>query len=189
MIIASYPVAYMNLWLKSQHYSVAKVNTYPTGVNAVTAVSSWLGTTLASIYPSWAIYSISMGSVLFSCICMTVWTIPNGLKFFAWYLLGLTGCASPILYSTANTVLKHDAEERALVIVRLLSGTLMQTTLTDLFQGINDVHRIFVQHMGPIPDFPNGREIWSATLAKGLANQHRVLDFAVGRFHCCCCPT
>lgn len=35
----------------------------------------------------------------------------------AWYALGLAGCASPILYSTVNTILKDDAEERALVVV------------------------------------------------------------------------
>lgn len=123
MIIASYPGSYMNLWLKAEHYSVSRVNTYPTGINAVTALASWLGTTLASIYPSWAIYSISMGSAIFSCICMTIWRIPTGLKFFAWYLLGLTGCASPILYSTVNTIIKNDAEERALVIVSILLRT------------------------------------------------------------------
>lgn len=132
MIIASYPSAYMNLWLKSKHYSISQVNTYPTGVNAVTAVSSWLGTTLAAIYPSWAIYSVSMVSVLFSCICMTVWTIPNGLMFFAWYLLGLSGCASPILYSTVNTIIKADAEERAVVIVSLFQ-ILMFVLVADMF--------------------------------------------------------
>ena len=32
-------------------------------------------------------------------------------------MLGLAGCSSPILYSTVNTILKDDAEERALVVV------------------------------------------------------------------------
>lgn len=39
-------------------------------------------------------------------------------RMVAWYLFGLQGCISPILYSTVNVIIKDDAEERALVIVR-----------------------------------------------------------------------
>jgi hypothetical protein len=38
-------------------------------------------------------------------------------RFFAWYLFGLSGCLSPILYSTVNTIVKDDSEERALIMV------------------------------------------------------------------------
>ncbi|KAF2085148.1 MFS general substrate transporter [Saccharata proteae CBS 121410] len=121
MIIASYPTSYMNLWLKAEGYSVPQVNKLPTGVNGITVLSSWLGTTLAAIYPSWIIYSISMTTCIFSGICMTIWNIPRTLKFVAWYALGLQGCASPILYSTVNTILKDDAEERALTVGAMMS--------------------------------------------------------------------
>lgn len=80
MIISSYPSQYMNLWLKAEGYSVVKINQLPTVINAITILASWLGTTLASIYPSWVIYSIASGAVIFSTICMTVWSIPTGLK-------------------------------------------------------------------------------------------------------------
>lgn len=40
-------------------------------------------------------------------------------RFFAWYLFGVSGCASPILYSTVNTIVKDDSEERALILVCL----------------------------------------------------------------------
>lgn len=40
------------------------------------------------------------------------------LRFFAWYLFGISGCLSPILYSTVNTIVKDDSEERALIMVR-----------------------------------------------------------------------
>ncbi|GME65909.1 Vitamin h transporter [Neofusicoccum parvum] len=121
MIISYYPASYMNLWLKSEHYSVPQINKLPTALNAITIVSSWLGTTLAAIYPAWIIYTGAMASCVFSCICMTVWRIPNALKFVAWYALGLAGCSSPILYSTVNTVLRGDAEERALVVGSMMS--------------------------------------------------------------------
>ncbi|EOD52842.1 putative vitamin h transporter protein [Neofusicoccum parvum UCRNP2] len=83
MIISYYPASYMNLWLKSEHYSVPQINKLPTALNAITIVSSWLGTTLAAIYPAWTIYTGAMASCVFSCICMTVWRIPNALKFVA----------------------------------------------------------------------------------------------------------
>lgn len=38
-------------------------------------------------------------------------------RFFAWYLFGISGCLSPILYSTVNTIVKDDSEERALIMV------------------------------------------------------------------------
>jgi len=44
------------------------------------------------------------------------------LRFFAWYLFGISGCLSPILYSTVNTIVKDDSEERALIMVCQLSS-------------------------------------------------------------------
>lgn len=80
MIISSYPATYMNLWLKAEGFSVVKINTLPTVYYAVNAVASWLGTTLAAIYPSWAIYTIQTFLVLFGVLCMIVWNIPQALK-------------------------------------------------------------------------------------------------------------
>lgn len=80
MIISSYPSQYMNLWLKAEGFSTVKVNELPTVTYAITALASWLGATLASIYPSWAIYSIETTCVLFSTVCMIIWNIPKPLK-------------------------------------------------------------------------------------------------------------
>ncbi|KAM0543430.1 hypothetical protein ACHAPJ_012293 [Fusarium lateritium] len=121
MIISSYPSSYMNLWLKEEGYSVQQINTLPTVSNAIQIVASWLGTTLASIYAPWAIYTTVEFSCMFSAICMIVWKIPTGLKFFAWYLFGVSGCASPILYSTVNTLVKDDSEERAVIMGSMMT--------------------------------------------------------------------
>lgn len=80
MIISSYPSGYMNLWLKQEGYSVVQINQIPTETFAISAISSWLGATLASIYPSWIIYTISEVLVLFATACMIAWNIPSGLK-------------------------------------------------------------------------------------------------------------
>ncbi|KAH8676066.1 major facilitator superfamily domain-containing protein [Xylariales sp. PMI_506] len=121
MIISAYPYSYMNLWLKAEGYSVTQINQLPTPIFAINIVVSWLGTTLAAIYPTWAIYTIASAVVMFSTICMTIWNIPSGLKFVAWYLFGFNGCLSPILYSTVNTIVKNDAEERALILGSMMT--------------------------------------------------------------------
>jgi hypothetical protein len=80
MIISSYPMSYMNLWLKEEGYSVTQINQLPTVIYAINIVASWLGTTLAAIYPSWVIYTLASTCCLFSTLCMIVWSIPTGLK-------------------------------------------------------------------------------------------------------------
>lgn len=81
MIIAGYPDAYMNLWLKEEGYSVVQTNQLPTVTYAINIIASWLGTTLAAIYPSWTIYTGATTCLVFSAICMIVWTIPTALKY------------------------------------------------------------------------------------------------------------
>lgn len=121
MILSSYPISYMNLWLKSEGYSVVQVNRLPTVTYAINIVASWLGTTLAAIYPSWIIYTVIETCCVFSTICMIIWNIPTGLKFFCWYLYGVAGCASPILYSAVNTIVRDDSEERALILGSMMT--------------------------------------------------------------------
>lgn len=81
MIISSYPTSYMNLWLKAEGFSTVKINELPTAYYALLAVSSWLGSTLAAIYPAWAIYTIQTVLVLFATLCMIIWNIPRALKY------------------------------------------------------------------------------------------------------------
>ncbi|CAK7214554.1 hypothetical protein SCUCBS95973_002186 [Sporothrix curviconia] len=109
------------LWLKAEGYSVVQVNRLPTVISAINIVASWLGTTLAAIYPSWIIYTFVSVCCVFSTICMIIWNIPTGLKFFAWYLYGVYGCASPILYSAVNTIVRDDSEERALILGSMMT--------------------------------------------------------------------
>ncbi len=80
MIISSYPSGYMNLWLKDQGYSVVQINQLPTVTYAINIVSSWLGTTLAAIWPTWVLFTFAEGSALFATLCMIIWDIPVGLK-------------------------------------------------------------------------------------------------------------
>ncbi|USW51607.1 Putative major facilitator superfamily, MFS transporter superfamily [Septoria linicola] len=121
MIISSYPNGYMNLWLKDEGYSVVQINQLPTVTMAIQILSSWLGSTLAAVWPPWALYTFGSACCLFSTLCMCIWTIPTGLKFFAWYLFGTAGMLSPILYSTVNTTVKDHSEERALIMGSMMT--------------------------------------------------------------------
>lgn len=130
LIQASYWTGYMALWLKAAKvtsaatgklvakYSVEEINVYPTFVNLIAALSSWIGTTLAGggVVKPWQMFSFAQFFVLFAAVVLTVWNVPDALKFVAFYVGGFSGMTSPILYSWVNTVLRGDAEERALVI-------------------------------------------------------------------------
>jgi hypothetical protein len=50
-----------------------------------------------------------------------VWDIPNGLKFTAFYFGGLSGCASPLLYSWINSTLRYSTAERGLIISSMMT--------------------------------------------------------------------
>jgi ACS family pantothenate transporter-like MFS transporter len=50
--------------------------------------------------------------VLFATIVLAIWTVPDGLKFCAFYFGGFSGMASPILYSFVNSQLKENYGER-----------------------------------------------------------------------------
>lgn len=55
-------------------------------------------------------------------ICLSVWDIPKGLKFASFYLGGVTGMASPILYSWINSTLRTSTAERGLVISSMMTA-------------------------------------------------------------------
>ncbi|KAF4973296.1 hypothetical protein FSARC_371 [Fusarium sarcochroum] len=125
MIISSYPSSYMNLWLKEEGYSVQQINTLPTVSNAIQIVASWLGTTLASIYSPWAIYTSVEFSCIFAAICMIVWKIPTGLKYAPvpletkYYRSLNTPRETSEL--TFNTIVKEDSEERAVIMGSMMT--------------------------------------------------------------------
>lgn len=59
--------------------------------------------------------------VLFAVIVLTIWNVPDGLKFCAFYFGGFSGMASPILYSFVNSRLPDNYGERGLVISSMMT--------------------------------------------------------------------
>lgn len=56
---------------------------------------------------------MAIGIFMFANICMMVWNIPHDLKFFSWYMFGMSAAVTPILAPTVNWWLKDSAEARA----------------------------------------------------------------------------
>ncbi|KAF1842235.1 major facilitator superfamily transporter [Cucurbitaria berberidis CBS 394.84] len=106
-----------SLWLKAEHLSVSKINIIPTGASAIQLV---LTVSLAIISDAIRhrarIMSISTILGLFSALCLAIWTIPVGLKWFAFFLQRASVPYGPLSMSWANEICGADAEERAIVI-------------------------------------------------------------------------
>lgn len=63
----------------------------------------------------------------FALIILSIWFVPDGLKFLAFYLGGFSGMSSPILYSFVNTSIPESYGERGLVISSMMTlGFCMQ---------------------------------------------------------------
>ena len=116
----------MSLWLKSENtktktkWSVELINILPTFINLLTALSSWIGTTLAGQWGVVKFMSFGLTCAVFSEIVLTIWVsrrvlllrslllaleptadfpflsqfVPAGLKFLAFYLGGFLGMVS-----------------------------------------------------------------------------------------------
>ncbi|KAK1574247.1 major facilitator superfamily transporter [Colletotrichum navitas] len=118
---ATYWTGYMALWLRASDYSIELVNILPTFIDLLRALSSWLGTTLAGCLSLRGIWSFQASFVLFACIVLSVWNVPDVLKFCAFYFGGFSGMASPILYSWLNSTLKENYGERGLIISSMMT--------------------------------------------------------------------
>ncbi|KAF0331294.1 vitamin H transporter [Colletotrichum asianum] len=118
---AHYWTGYMALWLRDAKYSIELVNILPTFIDLLRALSSWLGTTLAGCLSLRGLWTFQASFVLFSCIVLSIWNVPDILKFCAFYFGGFSGMASPILYSWLNFTLKENYGERGLIISSMMT--------------------------------------------------------------------
>lgn len=122
LVLSNYWTTYMALWLRAEKYPIEMVNVLPTFIDLIRAFSSWLGTTLAgtlSLRGLWTFQFVRsclcfcriscverlltnkihkmQTTMFFACLMLSIWNIPNALKFVAFYLSGFSGMASPIL--------------------------------------------------------------------------------------------
>lgn len=108
------------LWLKERGNSVVSINTITTVSPAVTIVTSLLFGVIDDAFGA-RVVLISLTAALnaFAAIVLAVWSAPDGLKFFAFFLAGTADAIAAIIYSWANEICADNAEERAVVIAAM----------------------------------------------------------------------
>lgn len=110
----------MALWLKSLKYSVSDVNVYPTGMYAITIV-----TTLIYAWSSdgflkgrrWPPIIFAGIMNIIACSMLLGWdNIPFSAHFAAYYLGGFIGGISGLIMSWGNEIYGYDNGSRAIVL-------------------------------------------------------------------------
>ncbi|KAL7410770.1 major facilitator superfamily domain-containing protein [Mrakia frigida] len=122
-LIETYPAGQMTLWLKSvmkadgtPKYSIELINTIPTGIFAIIAVTTFFTGSLAGIWNIWVMLAVIQGVNLFAVTVLRVWTVPDDLKWTAYFMLGFMGAPNPLFFGWINRLTKRNAEERAVVM-------------------------------------------------------------------------
>ncbi|KAJ5280939.1 hypothetical protein N7478_006311 [Penicillium angulare] len=107
----------LSLWLKAEGYSVGNIDTITTVSPAVTIIASVVCAVFSDVYDAKAsLIAITAGLNIFASIVLAIWNVPNGLKFFAFFLSGTADGIAAVVYAWANEICAHSAEERAIVI-------------------------------------------------------------------------
>jgi MFS family permease len=105
------------LWLKEEGYSVESINTITTVSPAVTIVSSIICGILSDAYDAKvSLIAVTAGLNILASIILSIWNVPTGLKFFAFFLSGTADGIAAVIYAWANEICAANAEERAIVI-------------------------------------------------------------------------
>ncbi|KAF1931244.1 MFS general substrate transporter [Didymella exigua CBS 183.55] len=106
-----------SLWLKSKGLSVSKINIIPTASSAIQLVLTIsLAIISDAIRHRARIMSISTLLGGFAALCLAIWNIPSGLKWFSFFLQRASVPYGPLSMSWANEICGADAEERTIVI-------------------------------------------------------------------------
>lgn len=105
------------LWLKEESYSVESINTITTVSPAITIISSIICGIVSDAYDA-KVSLITITAVLniFASAVLAVWSVPIGLKFFAFFLAGSADGIAAVIYAWANEICAGNAEERAIVL-------------------------------------------------------------------------
>ncbi|KAL3428312.1 major facilitator superfamily transporter [Phlyctema vagabunda] len=132
-----------SLWLKARGYPVSQINIIPTGQSAVQLVFTVGLSILSDFLRNRAlVMSIATAFGLLSTVLLVAWTIPTGLRFFAFFFQRSAVVFGPLSMSWANEICSGDAEERALVLgIMNASGYAFNAWLPVLTYPVTDAPR------------------------------------------------
>lgn len=111
----------MGQWLKAiGGYTVEQTDYYPSGMTAFAIVSTlvcatWTDHTRAR----WPVLVYMSVAVIFSAICILVWSSPTWLKFLAYYVAGASYAGQATTFAWANQICADDDQERAVVLASM----------------------------------------------------------------------
>ncbi|KZP01223.1 MFS general substrate transporter [Calocera viscosa TUFC12733] len=110
---------WFGVWLQDEGYSVYLRNIIPTCTNLVTLVAvliwGWLSDYLEN-RPLVMVIAILYG--IFPLACLSVWNIPDGLKFFSYLTLGVE-YITPLFFTWANEVNRGDDGVRSFIVASM----------------------------------------------------------------------
>jgi ACS family pantothenate transporter-like MFS transporter len=108
------------LWLKSTKHTVYQINVWPTGQSAVGLVVQILAGMLSDSPllkgRRWQALTLMQSVTIFASLLLAIWSIPNGLKFFAFYISYFAAGVPGIFYSWFPDLMPHDHEMRGFMI-------------------------------------------------------------------------
>ncbi|KAJ5297599.1 hypothetical protein N7508_007848 [Penicillium antarcticum] len=103
----------LSLWLKAEGCSVENINM----ITHVTIVASVICAGFSDIYDAKpSLIATTAVLNIFTCIVLAIWNVPVGLKFLDFSCLGLRVALLYIIFTWANEICAHSAEEWAIVI-------------------------------------------------------------------------
>ncbi|KXH34347.1 pantothenate transporter [Colletotrichum simmondsii] len=108
---------YFNLFLKSEGYSVVKMNILPTIGNAIQIVAAFAMGWLSDATGSRVLTVMFVQAmVLVSNTILSVWNVPKAALFAAFYLSYTGGAAQPIVISYGHEITQFNANLRQLLV-------------------------------------------------------------------------
>ncbi|GFZ51950.1 hypothetical protein JCM24511_09720 [Saitozyma sp. JCM 24511] len=123
-VLAQQGYNYFSLFLKALKnpdgtptWSTAAVNAIPIGGAAIICVTVWVYGFMSDYFQTrWLIV---MGQAIFAlipCIIMSIWNVPLGAKYFAYFASYLSVATAPPLFAWLSDCCPHDAEQRAFIL-------------------------------------------------------------------------
>jgi MFS transporter, ACS family, pantothenate transporter len=104
------------LYLKSTHHSVYQINVWPTGQSAVGVIVQ-IAAGILSDSPllngrRWQAITVMQAGTLLGSVIIAIWSVPQGLLFFAYYISFMSAGVPGIYYSWFPDLMPHDHEMR-----------------------------------------------------------------------------
>ncbi|KAK9464256.1 major facilitator superfamily domain-containing protein [Lipomyces arxii] len=104
---------YMNYWLQETGYSVEMINILPTVSSVIGFVMAYVYGVISDMYYCrWQLFCVAVFFTVLGNLLLAIWDIPNGAKFFAYYIPGFGTPYWGLIMSWAEEVMYDDAELR-----------------------------------------------------------------------------